>query len=138
MGPARAVDIAGDPLERRTLPAKGKPGALSVIALSGRGPMFDPGPCVYMSKLAGGAEIADLLDVDRSLSEMIGLIAERRRVDVALLGQHGFQRALAQLGLRQFGMVMVELMIVTGISHYLSHTLNCCASSSSSHIGQTA
>jgi len=27
--------------------------------------MFDPGPCVYMEKIAGAAEIADLLDLDR-------------------------------------------------------------------------
>jgi fructose-1,6-bisphosphatase II len=30
------------------------PSALSVIALSPRGTMFDPGPCVYMEKMAGG------------------------------------------------------------------------------------
>ena len=29
--------------------------------------MFDPGPCVYMEKLAGAADIADLLDLDRPL-----------------------------------------------------------------------
>ena len=28
-----------------------------------------PGPCVYMEKIAGGAEIADLLDLDRPLPE---------------------------------------------------------------------
>ena len=48
------VDIAVDPLEGTTLTAKGMPSALSVIALSPRGTMFDPGPCVYMAKLAGG------------------------------------------------------------------------------------
>ena len=31
--------------------------------------MFDPGPCVYMEKLAGGADIADLLDLDRPIGE---------------------------------------------------------------------
>ena len=43
------------------------PSALAVIALSERGTMFDPGPCVYMEKIAGGPEIADLLDLDRPL-----------------------------------------------------------------------
>jgi fructose-1,6-bisphosphatase II len=57
------VDIAVDPLEGTTLTAKGMPSALSVIALSPRGTMFDPGPCVYMQKLAGGPDIADLLDL---------------------------------------------------------------------------
>ena len=46
-------DIAVDPLEGTRLTALGYPGAISVIALSPRGTMFDPGPCVYMEKLAG-------------------------------------------------------------------------------------
>ena len=45
------------------------PNALAVIALAERGTMFDPGPCVYMEKIAGGEEIADLLDLDRPLGE---------------------------------------------------------------------
>jgi fructose-1,6-bisphosphatase II len=54
------------------------PSALAVIALSARGTMFDPGPCVYMEKLAGAPEIADLLDMDRPLGETVKLIAERK------------------------------------------------------------
>jgi fructose-1,6-bisphosphatase II len=77
------VDIAVDPLEGTTLAARGMPSALSVIALSPRGTMFDPGPCVYMQKIAGGVEIADLLDLDRPLGETIALIAKRKRIDVA-------------------------------------------------------
>jgi fructose-1,6-bisphosphatase II len=76
------VDIAVDPLEGTTLTAKGMPSALSVIALSPKGTMFDPGPCVYMSKLAGGAEVADLLDLDRPLSQTLGLVAERKQIDI--------------------------------------------------------
>jgi fructose-1,6-bisphosphatase II len=76
------VDIAVDPLEGTTLAAKGMPSALAVIALSERGTMFDPGPCVYMEKLAGAADIADLLDLDRPLTKTIELVAERRGVEV--------------------------------------------------------
>jgi fructose-1,6-bisphosphatase II len=76
------VDIAVDPLEGTTLTAKGMPRALSVIALSERGTMFDPGPCVYMSKMAGGPEIADLLDLDVPVGETVRRIAERRGVGV--------------------------------------------------------
>ncbi|CAA9522712.1 MAG: Fructose-1,6-bisphosphatase, GlpX type [uncultured Solirubrobacteraceae bacterium] len=76
------VDIAVDPLEGTTLTAKGMPSALSVIALAPRGTMFDPGPCVYMQKLAGGPDVADLLDLDRPIGETIGLVAERKEIDV--------------------------------------------------------
>ena len=61
-----------------TLAALGMPSAIAVIALSERGTMFDPGPCVYMEKLAGGPRIADLLDLDRPLGETVRLVAERK------------------------------------------------------------
>ena len=76
------VDIAVDPLEGTRLTALGMPSAIAVIALSERGTMFDPGPCVYMEKIAGGPEIADLLDLDRPLSETLALIAERKHRDI--------------------------------------------------------
>jgi fructose-1,6-bisphosphatase II len=76
------VDIAVDPLEGTRLTALGMPSAIAVIALSERGTMFDPGPCVYMEKIAGAAEIADLLDLDRPLTETLELIAQRKRRDI--------------------------------------------------------
>jgi fructose-1,6-bisphosphatase II len=76
------VDIAVDPLEGTRLTAMGMPSALAVIALAERGSMFDPGPCVYMEKIAGGAQIADLLDLDRPLGETVGQVAERKGTDV--------------------------------------------------------
>ena len=72
------VDIAVDPLEGTRLTARGMPSALAVIALAERGTMFDPGPCVYMEKLAGGPAIADLLSLEAPLVEVIGRVAERK------------------------------------------------------------
>jgi fructose-1,6-bisphosphatase II len=76
------VDVAVDPLEGTRLTALGMPSAIAVIALAGRGTMLDPGPIVYMEKIAGGPEIADLLDLDRPLRETLALIAERKQVDI--------------------------------------------------------
>ena len=76
------VDIAVDPLEGTRLAAQGRPNALAVIALSERGTMFDPGPCVYMEKMAAAEPIADLLDLDRPLADTLGLIAERKGTGV--------------------------------------------------------
>ncbi len=75
------VDIAVDPLEGTRLTARGMPSALAVIALSERGTMFDPGPCVYMEKLAGGPDIADLLSLSDPLPDVIRRVAARKRVD---------------------------------------------------------
>jgi len=47
-GTGIATDIAVDPIDGTTLTAKGRQGAISVIALAARGAMFNPGPCVYM------------------------------------------------------------------------------------------
>src|ERR687884_373856 len=72
------VDIAVDPLEGTELCALGMPSAISVIALAERGTMFDPGPIVYMEKMAVGDRFADLLDLDRPLGKTVELIAERK------------------------------------------------------------
>jgi fructose-1,6-bisphosphatase II len=96
------VDIAVDPLEGTRLAALGMPSALAVIALSERGSMFDPGPCVYMEKIAGGPDIADLLDLDRPLAETLALVAERRHRDirdvmVVMLDRERHHNAMAQV-----------------------------------------
>jgi fructose-1,6-bisphosphatase II len=77
------VDVAVDPLEGTRLTARGMPSALAVVALAERGSMFDPGPCVYMEKMAGADDIADLLDLDRPLGETLRLIAKRRQSEVS-------------------------------------------------------
>src|SRR5918999_898986 len=76
------VDVAVDPLEGTRLCALGMPSAIAVIALAERGTMFDPGPIVYMEKMAAGERFADLLDLDRPLGETVELIAERKESDV--------------------------------------------------------
>src|SRR5205807_4015369 len=58
------VDIAVDPLEGTELCAKGLPNAIATIALSERGSMFDPGPCVYMLKAATSRDLAHVLDLE--------------------------------------------------------------------------
>jgi fructose-1,6-bisphosphatase II len=101
-GSPPVCDIAVDPLEGTTLCARGMPSALAVIALAERGSMFDPGPCVYMEKIAGGEEIADLLDLDRPLPETIKLVAERKGagigdVIVVMLDRPRHEEAMAEV-----------------------------------------
>jgi fructose-1,6-bisphosphatase II len=75
------VDIAVDPLEGTRLCARGAPSALSVIALSEKSTMFDPGPCVYMEKIAGGPKIADCLSLTDPLPDVIRNVAEAKSSD---------------------------------------------------------
>jgi fructose-1,6-bisphosphatase II len=96
------VDVAVDPLEGTRLTALGMPSAIAVIALAERGTMFDPGPCVYMEKIAGGPEVADLLDLDRPLPETLELVAKRKGIDirdvmVVMLDRERHQEAMRQV-----------------------------------------
>ena len=72
------TDIAVDPVEGTTLTALGRGNAISVIAVSERGTMFDPGPCVYMEKLAVGPEAAGVVDVTRSPTENLEAVAKAK------------------------------------------------------------
>src|SRR5579872_3147256 len=63
------TDIAVDPIDGTTLTALGRGGALAVIAVSERGTMFNPGPCVYMEKIAVGPEAVGAIDVSASPAE---------------------------------------------------------------------
>src|SRR5512143_382434 len=62
-GTPPAVDIAVDPIDGTTLTAKGRANAIAVIALSEQGSMFDPGPCVYMEKIAVGPDSKGCIDI---------------------------------------------------------------------------
>jgi fructose-1,6-bisphosphatase II len=76
------TDIAVDPLEGTTLAAEGSSRALAVMAMSERGTMFDPGPAVYMLKIAAQPAFAHLLDIDRPLRETLELIAKEKGVGI--------------------------------------------------------
>jgi len=75
-------DIAVDPIDGTTLTALGRPNAIAVIALSERGTMFDPGPCVYMEKVAVGPEAAEAIDLDASVTHNLQAVAKALGEDV--------------------------------------------------------
>src|SRR5687768_12645653 len=72
------TDIAVDPVEGTTLTALGRGNAIAVIAVSERGTMFDPGPCVYMEKIAVGPECVGVIDITRSAAENIAAVARAK------------------------------------------------------------
>jgi fructose-1,6-bisphosphatase II len=70
------MDIAVDPVDGTTLTALGRGGAIAVIAMSERGTMFDPGPCVYMEKIAAGPAAADVIDIDAPVKTNLDAVAK--------------------------------------------------------------
>jgi fructose-1,6-bisphosphatase II len=72
------VDIAVDPIDGTTLTALGRGNALSVIAMSEKGTMFNPGPCVYMEKIAVGPAAVGVIDVTASVEDNLRAIAKAK------------------------------------------------------------
>jgi fructose-1,6-bisphosphatase II len=107
------VDIAVDPLEGTRLAALGMPSAIAVIALSSRGTMFDPGPCVYMEKIAGGRDLADLLDLDRPLGETMRVVAERKGTDVGDVMVVTLDRPRHEQGIREMREAGARVRLIT-------------------------
>ena len=77
-GTGPLTDIAVDPVEGTTLTALGRGNAISVIGVSERGTMFNPGPCVYMEKIAVGPEAVGTIDVTRSPTENLEAVAKAK------------------------------------------------------------
>jgi fructose-1,6-bisphosphatase II len=77
-----ACDIAVDPIDGTTLTSLGRPNAIAVIALAERGTMFDPGPCVYMEKIATGPEAADVINIEASITENLKAVAKALGEDI--------------------------------------------------------
>ncbi|MDQ1448101.1 MAG: fructose,6-bisphosphatase [Actinomycetota bacterium] len=75
-GSPPSMDIAVDPVDGTTLTALGRGGAIAVIAMSERGTMFDPGPCVYMEKIAAGPAAADVIDIDAPVKTNLDAVAK--------------------------------------------------------------
>ena len=72
------VDVAVDPIDGTTLTAKGMPNAVSVLAVSERGSMYDPSAVFYMDKLVTGPEAADVVDIRLPVAENIRRIAKAK------------------------------------------------------------
>ncbi len=85
-GRAPQVDVAVDPIDGTTLTAMGRKGAVSVIALSERGTMFNPGPCVYMRKVAVGPRGRGAVDINASPTDNLRELSKRLGKPVQELG----------------------------------------------------
>lgn len=70
------VDIAVDPVDGTTLCSLGRDNAIAVIAMSQRGTMYNPGPCVYMDKIVVGPECADVIDIDAPVKANLHAVAK--------------------------------------------------------------
>lgn len=72
------VDVALDPLESIESVAKGRPNAISIIAVADKGGFFHA-PVLYMNKIAVGPRAAGRIDINASPLENLVNIADAKR-----------------------------------------------------------
>jgi fructose-1,6-bisphosphatase II len=76
------VDVAVDPIDGTRPLAFGRTNSLATVAIAPRGTMFDPGPFVYMNKLAVGPAARGVIDIEKSITENLEAIARATGKDV--------------------------------------------------------
>lgn len=77
-----SCDVAVDPIDGTSLTANGMSGAISVIALSPRGTMFDPKTSFYMNKIVTGPDAAHVIDIKATAAENIKAVAKAKNLSV--------------------------------------------------------
>src|ERR1700723_4261410 len=75
-------DFAVDPIDGTTLMSKGLPNAISVLAVSERGAMYDPSAVFYMNKIAVGPDAVDAIDITVPIGENIREVAKVKSLSV--------------------------------------------------------
>jgi fructose-1,6-bisphosphatase II len=81
-GSGPEVDVAVDPIDGTRPLAFGRSNSLATVAIAPRGTMFDPGPFVYMNKLAVGPEAQGKINIEMSITENLHAIAKATRKDI--------------------------------------------------------
>jgi fructose-1,6-bisphosphatase II len=72
------VDVAVDPVDGTRPLAFGRSNSLAMVALAPRGTMFDPGPFLYMNKMAVGPEAKGVINIEKSITENLKAIAKAK------------------------------------------------------------
>ena len=77
-GSGPACDVAVDPIDGTRLCANGMSNAISVLAVAGRGSMYDPSSVFYMSKLVTGPAAAGVVDITAPPAFNVSAVAKAK------------------------------------------------------------
>jgi fructose-1,6-bisphosphatase II len=81
-GRAPELDIAVDPIDGTRLLALGRANSLASVAISDRHTMWNPGPFVYMNKIAVGPAGKGMIDIEAPPSVNLRSVARAKGCDV--------------------------------------------------------
>ncbi len=76
------MDVAVDPIDGTRPLAFGRTNSIATVAIAPRGSMFDPGPFVYMSKIAVGPQAKGKINIEAPLADNLKAIANATGKDV--------------------------------------------------------
>ncbi|MEJ5225200.1 MAG: fructose-bisphosphatase class II, partial [Anaerolineales bacterium] len=74
-GNAAALDIAVDPIDGTRPLAYGRTNSISTVAIAPRGTMYNPGPFLYMDKIAVGPEARGKINIEAPVADNLRAIA---------------------------------------------------------------
>ncbi len=77
-GSGADCDVAVDPIDGTRLTANGMNNAISVMAVSARGSMYDPSAVFYMEKLVTGPQAADTVDIQAPVADNVRAVARAK------------------------------------------------------------
>jgi fructose-1,6-bisphosphatase II len=77
----KEFDVAADPLDGTILVAKGRPNAISAVAITEKGRIFKA-PQIYMQKIVVGPKAKGAINIDASLKENITNVAQALSKDI--------------------------------------------------------
>ncbi|MBW8011364.1 MAG: class II fructose-bisphosphatase [Chloroflexi bacterium] len=69
------LDIAVDPIDGTRPLAEGRPNSIATLSIAPRGTMYDPGPFVYMHKIAVGPLCKGVVDIEKPVIDNLKAIA---------------------------------------------------------------
>ena len=105
-------DIAVDPLEGTNFAANNLPGAISVIAVSEKGNLFNA-PETYMDKIATGNIEKGLVDLDFSIKKNISNLAEFLNKDISSITACVMDRPRHKKIIEELKQLNVKIKLIT-------------------------
>lgn len=77
-GTGPQVDVAVDPIDGTRPLAFGRTNSIATVAIAPHGSMFDPGPFVYMNKIAVGPEARGRINIEAPVTDNLRAIARAK------------------------------------------------------------
>jgi fructose-1,6-bisphosphatase II len=76
------LDIAVDPIDGTRPVALGRSNSITTVAIAPRGTMYDPGPFLYMNKIAVGPEARGKIDIEAPITDNLRAVAHAKGKDL--------------------------------------------------------